>query len=220
MADIRIYGPVISTFVRIVEITAEEKGVTWENIPSVTRSEEHRQRHPFLRSPAVEVSGMRLFETDAITRYIDEAFEGPPLQPDMPGQRAEMQKWMSVMQHYVFPTTEVGLIVPRVLAPLQGLPVDENAVAKALPAIRYQLGVIDAHLSTSAFFAGNRPSLADFYHQVSWWSVFSTSEGRQLISESPHVTRWLAFMMSRPSAVATAWPDESAGLDVLRSLSG
>ena len=37
--------------------------------------------HPFGRMPAFEHDGFRLFETAAISRYVDEAFAGPALQP-------------------------------------------------------------------------------------------------------------------------------------------
>ncbi len=200
---------------RIVAIVAEEKGLTWEIVPAAARTEEQRQRHPFQRVPAVEIGDEKLFETDAIARYIDEAFEGPALQPDSPRARAEMQKWMSVMQHYYFPTTEIGLVGPRLLAPAQGAPVDEQMVERALPSIRYQLSIADAHLSQNTFFAGSDCSLADFYQQVCWWAVCLTPEGRNLIQQCPNLLRWLTFMMGRPSAAATAWPNESGYIESL-----
>ena len=214
--DLTIYGPTISTFVRIVSITAEEKGLTWETIPTAAKSEEQRTRHPFQRAPAVDFGDEKLFETDAITRYIDEAFEGPALQPATPRARAEMQKWISVMQHYFFPATAIGLVAPRLLAPAQGAPVDENLVQRALPTIKYQISLVDAHLSVNPFFAGDQPCLADFYQQVCWWSVFLTPEGKQLLAACPNTSRWLGFMMARGSARATAWPDEAQALSLLQ----
>ncbi len=210
-----IYGPTISTFVRIVAITAEEKGLDWEVIPTPARSAKQRERHPFQRAPAVDIDGVKLFETDAITRYIDEAFDGPSLQPDTARKRAEMQKWMSVMQHYYFPTTEIGLVSPRILAPMQGVAVDEELVQRAIPTISYQMAVADAHLSENAFFAAEQPSLADYYQQVCWWAVWLTPEGRSLIHQYSHLKRWLGFMMSRSSAKQTAWPNDSAAEQAL-----
>lgn len=186
--------------------------MSWEIIPTAARSEAQRDRHPFLKAPAVDIEGEKLFETDAITRYIDEAFDGPQLQPETPRQRAEMQKWMSVMQHYYFPTTEVGLVGPRLLAPAQGVPVDEAMVQRAIPTINYQIAVADAQLSKNSFFAGEQPCLADFYQQVCWWAVWLTPEGRSMLEQYVNIKRWLGFMMSRASAKATAWPNESASL--------
>ena len=42
------------------------------------------EHHPFGRIPAFEHDGFRLYETGAIARYVDEAFEGPALQPKDP----------------------------------------------------------------------------------------------------------------------------------------
>ena len=190
-------------------ISAEEKGLTWEIIPTPTNSPEQAQRHPFRKAPAVDFGDEKLFETDAITRYIDEAFEGPALQPDSPRARAEMQKWMSMMQHYFFPTTEIGLVSPRLLAPAQGVPVDEALVQRALPSIRYQLALLDGHLSANTFLAGDTVSLADFYNQVCWWAVFLTPEGQHMMDDYHNARRWLTFMMHRPGARATAWPNEA-----------
>jgi glutathione S-transferase len=47
-------------------------------------------RHRFGKIPAFEHAGFRLYETGAITRYVDEAFPGPRLQPDDPRDRARM----------------------------------------------------------------------------------------------------------------------------------
>ncbi len=206
--DVTIYGPTISTFVRIVSIAAEEKGLSWQVIPTPARSAEQRERHPFQRAPAVEIGGEKLFETDAITRYIDEAFDGAALQPKTPRERAEMQKWISVMQHYYFPTTEMGLVAPRLLAPAQGVPVDEKLVERAIPTISYQMAIADAHLSQYTFFAADQPCLADFYQQVCWWAVWLTPEGRALITQYANLKRWLGFMMNRSSAKQTAWPND------------
>ena len=214
-SQLTIYGPQISTFVRIVSIVAEEKGLTWEIVPTPARSKEQAQRHPFMKAPAVDFGEEKLFETDAITRYMDEAYEGPALQPSTPRARAEMQKWMSIMQHYYFPTCEAGLISPRLLAPNQGVPVDEQLVQRALPTIQYQMALLDGQLSQSTFVAGNEISLADFYNQVCWWSVFLTPEGKHMMGQCSNVRRWLTFMMNRASARATAWPNEEQSVSLL-----
>ena len=119
------------------------------------------------------------------------------------------------MQHYYFPTTEVGLVGPRILAPMQNAPVDEAMVQRALPSINYQVAVADAHLSQNTFFAAEQPSLADFYQQVCWWAVWFTPEGQSLINQYPNLKRWLGFMMSRSSAKATACLGEESALRLL-----
>ncbi len=52
-AQVRIFGTVISTYTRIVEITAREVGLSHETIATPARSAQNR--HPFSKVPVVEV---------------------------------------------------------------------------------------------------------------------------------------------------------------------
>ena len=57
----------------------EEKGVAYrlENIDTFSEDDPpagYEKRHPFLRIPAFGHDGFSLYETGAITRYIDAAF--------------------------------------------------------------------------------------------------------------------------------------------------
>jgi glutathione S-transferase len=47
--------------------------------------EDYIARHPFKRIPPFEHEGFRLYETGAITRYVDEAFPGPALRQTRSG---------------------------------------------------------------------------------------------------------------------------------------
>ena len=80
-----VYGPRYSTNVRSTLLTLEEKGVAYD-IDEVDifagqgQEPAHLARHPFGKVPAFEHEGLVLYETCAIMRYIDEAFQGPRLQ--------------------------------------------------------------------------------------------------------------------------------------------
>jgi glutathione S-transferase len=67
-------------------------------------SAEHLTRHPFGKIPAFEHAGFRLYEAGAITRYVDEAFPGPPLQPAEPQARARMNQIISIADSYAYRT--------------------------------------------------------------------------------------------------------------------
>lgn len=89
MSDPVVYGAAYSVCVRAVRMALAEKGVRYrlEEVDVFGPGgppAEHRARHPFGRIPAFEHDGCRLYETGAITRYVDEAFAGPPLHPDGP----------------------------------------------------------------------------------------------------------------------------------------
>ncbi len=186
-------------------MAAIEKGISWTLVPTDSSSAEHVARHPFGKTPAVEVDGHLLIESDAICRYLDDAFDGPALVPNDPLERAEMTKWMSFVQAYMFPTTEFGLVMPRLVAPLMGRPVDETRIEKSLPTIQYQLGLLERALEERAFVASDRLTLADIYLFCTWMAVAHTKEGKVMLHHSPNVKRWMAFLGSRESARSTAW---------------
>lgn len=186
-------------------MVAIEKGVNWRLVPTDSSSAEHIARHPFGKTPAVEVDGHLLLESDAICRYLDDVFDGAALTPDDPLERAEMNKWMSFVQAYMFPTTEFGLVMPRLVAPMMGRPVDEGRVQKSLPTIQYQLGLLEAALDGRTFIASDQLTLADIYLFCTWMAVAHTAEGKVMLHHSPNVSRWMAFIGSRDSAQRTAW---------------
>jgi glutathione S-transferase len=87
VAAVALYGLGRSVYTRIARLALEEKGVgyTLEEVEIFGPDgapPEHLERHPFGRIPALEHAGFVLYETVAITRYIDEAFAGPRLQPE------------------------------------------------------------------------------------------------------------------------------------------
>jgi glutathione S-transferase len=85
----------------------EEKGVPYRLVEvdvfaSGGPPTEHLERHPFARIPAFDYDGFRLYEAGAISRYVDEVFPGPALQPDDPGRRALMNQVISVLDSYAY----------------------------------------------------------------------------------------------------------------------
>ena len=79
MAKPILYGPGYSTYTRAARLAMEEKGVDYELVEvdfiSGGFSDEYLERQPFAKVPAFEHDGLELYETPAILRYIDEAFD-------------------------------------------------------------------------------------------------------------------------------------------------
>ena len=88
-----LFGATYSVYVRAARLALEEKGVPYrlEEVDIFADGGPppgYAQRHPFLRIPAFEHGGFRLYEAGAIMRYVDDAFDGPPLMPATPRARA------------------------------------------------------------------------------------------------------------------------------------
>ena len=81
-----LYGPAYSTYTRTARLALEEKEVAYrlhevDTLAGEGQKPEHLARHPWGKVPVLEHDGFSLFETVAVTRYVDEGFPGRSLQP-------------------------------------------------------------------------------------------------------------------------------------------
>ena len=125
MTDVTLYGPKASTYVRTCRLALAEKGVAYELVETMPNSDELFAHHPFGKVPGFRHGGVALFESLAISQYVDEAFDGPRLQPDDSAGRARMTQWCSAYIDYFYPTLVRNIIVQRVVVPMRGGQTDE-----------------------------------------------------------------------------------------------
>ena len=141
MATPTVFGATYSVYVRAVRLALEEKGVEYR-LEAVDIFAEggpppgYEQRQPFLRIPAFEHGGFRLYEATAIMRYVDEAFAGPALMPATAEGRARSNQIASILDSYAYRCWVWDIYVERTKdAP------DEAKITEALP--RAEIGVGD-----------------------------------------------------------------------------
>lgn len=196
-----IHGIPGSPFVRQPILACEEKGVAWElrpMAPGQHKQPEHLARHPFGRVPAIEHGDFVLYECQAIVRYIDAAFDGPSLTPADPKRMARMSQVMNILDWYVMPSLTSGIGFNRIVAPIFGIPVNEEAVAAAIEPSRVAIRALEDLLGAQPYFAGEAVSLADLAAVAHLDMVPASPEGADLIAGSP-LLAWLDRMAERPS---------------------
>lgn len=201
-----VHGPAYSTYVRATRMTLEEKGVAYDlrefdfmqGMP-----EEHLKRHPFGKVPAFEHDGFMLYETAAITRFIDEEFSGPSLQSVDVRARARMAQIVGIVDSYTYGPVIGQIVIQRLVVPMMNGTPDETAIAQALPAAGKALAVLDGLIGDRPFLAGETLSLADL-HLAPILAYFSaTPEGEKVLAATPNLRRWFAAIGARPSFAAT-----------------
>lgn len=200
-----IHGVPGSPYVRQPILACEEKGVAWELRPlgpGQSRQPEHLARHPFGKMPAIEHDGFQLYETQAILRYIDAAFPEPALTPKDPKGIGRMSQVMNVLDAYVMPSLTAGIGFHRIVAPIFGLPPNEEAVKAAIAPGRTALRALEALLGTQPYFAGEGVTLADLAAISHLDMVPASPEGAELIAGSP-LLAWMERMNARPSVAKT-----------------
>ncbi len=164
--DIVLYGFDGSTYVRTVRMLLHEKGAAYDQVPvNVLAGEplqpEHLERHPFGKVPVVDHDGVRLIETSAITRYLDDVLDGPSFIPDNPKDRARMDMAIGVTDSYGY-NALVGVAGYYLFPDFIGNP-DEAFLKESIEQSRKVLTKLMEIRGDSKWIAGDKPTLADFF---------------------------------------------------------
>ncbi|MGA8602524.1 MAG: glutathione S-transferase family protein [Beijerinckiaceae bacterium] len=209
MSEFVVYTVPGSPYARAVLATLEEKRVDYRLsplAPAGIKSEPHLSRHPFGRMPAVEHDGFRLYETQAILRYIDRIFPGPSLTPADPKAAARMDQVMNINDWYLFQGVANVIVFHRVIGPrLLGVAPDEAAIAAAMPQAYVVFGEFAQLLGSQPCFAGDQLSLADLMVAPQLDFFAGTPEWAPLTANKPNLLAWLDRMNRRASMQATTW---------------
>jgi glutathione S-transferase len=205
MHSIIVHGIPGSPYVRMPLLACEEKGAPYRIAAmqfGQNKSPEYLAKHPFGRIPVIEHDGFWLYESAAILRYIDQVFDGPCLTPMPPRRQARMNQVMGIVDWYVTPTISAGIGWNRIIAPMLGRPVDEAAVANAVPGAKTCVRALEQLLGSQPFFAGDALSLADLM-LIAHLELFPTTpEGAEILRDSP-LLGWIERMRARPSVQST-----------------
>jgi glutathione S-transferase len=210
MSEFLIHGHPASPFLRSVCLGLQEKQVPYR-IARIEvggmRGESHRKLHPFARIPVLEHGDFRLYETQAILRYIDAEVPRPALQPADPRTIGRMNQIIGINDWYLFPMVARIIVFHRVVGPtLFGTTPDEAAIAAALPDAKLCLDELNRLLGDQRFMAGDRLTLADLILAPQLYYLAATPEGAAILKDTA-LLPWLDRMNARPSMQATLPPE-------------
>jgi glutathione S-transferase len=136
MPKITVYGTPISTYVRTVRLLLEAAGADYD-LKSVgifdgeNQTADYLAKHPFGKVPAVEVDGEVLYETTAITDYLDAIVAHNKFSPADPLTRARMRQIMAIVDSYLYSAVIGTIVIQRLIVPSQGGTTDENQAARS-----------------------------------------------------------------------------------------
>ncbi len=207
--EVTLFGAAYSVYVRIVQLTLNEKGVPYRLVEVDVFAPggppaDYLERQPFGRIPAFEHDGFRLFEAAAIARYIDETFDGPALMPQDAQARARVNQITGLMDSYAYRAMVWDVFVERIDVPKEGGVSDEAKIAAGLRTAQTCLSTLADMMGGNDYLVGPRVTLADLHAAPILGALRNAPEGAELFSRYPALVRWWERMSQRPSILAVA----------------
>jgi glutathione S-transferase len=202
MPDVTLFGFPRSTYVQIAGLVLTNKEVPYRfhDLEPEMGGPSHLALHPFDRVPILRHGDFTLYETAAITSYVDEVFDGPKLTPGDPQQRGRMNQWISAINGYYYPYLVYHVSHERNVYPQLGIPSDEEVVAHAMPKVEICLQVMERQLAHGKeFLLGTQLTLADFYMLPMIHAFGFAPEGQGMYPKFPSIYAWRERMEALPT---------------------
>jgi glutathione S-transferase len=202
-----LHGYRYSVYVRIARLALAEKGVAYDRVevnpfaPDVPAA--YLALHPFGRVPTLVHDDFALYETGAITRYLDRTFAGLALQPDQPRALGRMDQIIGVVDSYGYWPLVRQVFSHRVFRPAIGQPADEAEVGRGLAGAAKVLAALEVLAAPDAFLVGPALSLADLHLGAMLAYFAAAPEGAALLRNHPRLAAWWVRLSRRPSFAAT-----------------
>ena len=202
MPDMTLWGFDGSTYVRTVKMLLAEKGVTeFEQVQinvlaGEPKQPEHLQRHPFGKVPVLDHDGMRIIETSAIARYLNDVLPGKSLIPATPKDRARMDMVVGIVDSYGYGALTGGVAAYHLFPDFVG---GKNDAMRA-HGLDHGRQVIKFAMKTKAsspFIAGEL-SLADLYLAPILFYVSLTPD-KEALFDVDGCAEWWAKIEALPS---------------------
>ena len=177
-----VFGPTYSVYTRIARLALEERARPTTSSTSRccrvrTSGRTFCSSNPFGKLPAFAHDTLSLYETGAITRYVDRAFPGLALQPAEPNALARVDQVISIVDFFAY-ACMIGVWHGNAGRPdAEGSAGRARAIAACLPQARLCLSELSRLLGASPWFGGAAISLADLHLAPVMAYVSGTPEG-------------------------------------------
>ena len=208
---LKIYGALLSPFVRKVRCVLTEKQVPYELVATnpFDKSTDFLRRSPLGRIPALEdEQGRSLADSTVIAEYLEERFPTPPLFPRDPYDRARVRWFDEYADGGMAASLTAKIFFQRVIsAKLIKGGCDEGVVQSGLKELPTFLGYLERELDGHQFFVAETFTLADI--SVACQLVNLRHAGVEIdAAPFPTLAAWFERAAARPSLKALIEQDQ------------
>ncbi len=154
----KLYGALLSPFVRKVAVFAAEKGLAFDLL--VPNGEEFAAASPFGKMPAIDDGGFTLADSTAIALYLDAQYPSPALIPGEAKARGTVV-WFDEFADTIYAGSGLKILFNRLVAPkLMKLPYDEAVAQQGEAELPRILNYLEGVVPSDGWLVGEF-SLAD-----------------------------------------------------------
>ena len=207
MSEIVIYGFGGATYPWSAIFACAEKGVPYSLESPEFKSDEYRgERHPYSKMPALQHGDFKLYETTAIIRYLDAAFEGPALVPSDPVLLGRMEQILSLIKSYAYEDFVPGYLLQYLFPKGENGALDRAAIDEAIPKVTYHLDNLEALIDDAPFAIGETLTMADIFLGPLIHYLDFTPEGGAHLKTLSKLSALLVTLRTRQAFKATMPP--------------
>ncbi len=196
-----------SVYTRIAAMVLREKGVGYdiEEVDPFTPPlpSDYQKRHPFARVPVLSHGATDIYETAAITRYVDAAFDGPALTPKSAIAQARLTQVIAIIDNYGYVPMIRQVFAHRVFRPAEGLACDEDLITEGITAAEPVLGALNKIAGQGDVLNPDSITLADC-HLAPVLAYFAMApEGYKALEQHNALYDWWTSIATRQSLIDT-----------------
>lgn len=195
MANLTVYGTPVSTYVRTVRLLLEESSADYDLkevgiFNGENQSAEYLAKNPFGKVPTLEIDGEVIYETSAITDYLDTVVAHNKFSPANPLVRARMRQITAIIDSYLYPNAILTIVIQRMIVPTQGGKTDKEKVKNAVAPAKIAAEAIESLAVGSPYLLDSELSIPDFYLIPIFIYLSQTPEFDAITAQTPKLRTW------------------------------
>jgi len=195
----KLYSAKLSNFAAKCRLAIYEKNAPVEITPipgADLKSPEYLKIYPLGKTPALQVDGQIIGESEVINEYLEEKFQNPPLLPKDPEGRARVRGLSRFHDLYLEPPLRA--LFPQVNPATR----DQKVVDEKLAELTTRLDQLEAALSSGPYAAGAAFTLADcaLVPTMFFLALMPPMLGAPAVTDGrPKLAAWWAKVQERPT---------------------
>ncbi len=143
--------------------------------------------------------GELLYETTAITDYLNTVLASNKFSPSTPLLQARMRQIMAIIDSYLYSPVIMSIVLQRLIVPTQGGETAEDKVKDAVAPAQTALLAIESLTDGSPYLLGSEMSIADFYLMSIFIYLQQTPEFDVITAQTPKLRTWWDEVSKLPS---------------------